>query len=157
MSIRSLNHLRGARAAVATLAGILLCLPVAFADPPADKGSASASHGKGGKPTGAYDAADDGKDKGGKQKDGDHGQGKDGQQVSECNHRANDQKLKGQERKEYVEWCTDRGARDGYDSRRFQADRSCYRDADARGLDGDFRRVAIQDCLGREQQKQKRK
>ena len=123
MNTRDIRHLLAACALTAALA------PAAFAEPPADKGkdaSASQSANKG------HDRDDDGNR---------------GQVVSECNHRANAKELKGKERKEYVEWCTDRGERYQYDERRYTQDRSCYRGADEKSLSGDLRSVFIQECL----------
>jgi hypothetical protein len=113
--------------AVSILA-LVLAPAIGYSDPPSDKDKA----------TGADKSAvhaDAGKDV-------NHGQ-----IVSECNHRANERNLKGQDRKEWVEWCEDRGNRYAYDSRRFDDDRSCYRRADEKGLSGDRRRAWINDCL----------
>ena len=83
--------------------------------------------------------------------DGRQGQGADksnhGQVVSECNHRANERKLKGQDRKEFVEWCESRGARYGYDDNRYGRERECYRKADNKGLKGDKRQKFLANCL----------
>jgi hypothetical protein len=156
--------------AVLTL-GLLLS-PAAFADPPADKGKgqsaaqpagqgdknqsshdhgheSDASAGKGndksknksrGDPDNWYDPYDD-KYQGSKS-DANHGQ-----RVSECNHRANSKQVKGQERKEYVEWCIDNGERYKYDDRRWTSSRTCYQKADDRNLSGDARRLYINSCL----------
>ncbi len=72
-----------------------------------------------------------------------------GQVVSECNHRANERNLKGQDRKEWTEWCEDRGGRYNYDYKRYSSDRNCYQKADNKGLSGDKRRKFINDCLDR--------
>jgi len=93
---------------------------VVVADPPADKGNDK-----------GYD-------------DSNHGQ-----VVSECNHRANERNLKGQDRKEWTEWCEERGSRNNYDYRRYSTDRNCYQKADNKGLTGDKRRKFINDCLDR--------
>lgn len=151
MNSPRITHLLAALALTAVL------VPPAFAEPPADKGkgqgaSASQPHGTGQpKADTAGAKSDDAKAKGeahmddkGKAHDDD---GNHGQVVSECNHRANDKNLKGKERQDYVEWCTDRGEHYKYDDRRYDQDRSCYRKADDKGLSGDFRRVFIQDCL----------
>jgi hypothetical protein len=112
-------------------------VPVALADPPADKGN------KGGKSQ-QYDERKD-----------DHGESKGkgddnrGSVVSECNHRANERNLKGQDRKEWTEWCEERGSRNNYDYRRYSTDRTCYQKADSRGLSGDQRRKFLNDCLDR--------
>lgn len=145
----------------------MLLSPVVHAGPPADKGQGAAhsSQGKGNK-GGADETYDDrnGEKGKGNQKDSqkshdddrygdDRDDGNHGQRVSECNHRANERSLKGQDRKEFVEWCVDRGDRYQYDDRRFTQDRSCYRRADEKGLSGDFRRVFISDCLQRQEKK----
>lgn len=75
------------------------------------------------------------------------GQPNHGQVVSECNHRANERKLKGQERKEFTEWCESRGARYGYDDNRYSRERECYRKADSKGLMGDKRPKFLANCL----------
>jgi hypothetical protein len=72
-----------------------------------------------------------------------------GSVVSECNHRANERNLKGQDRKEWTEWCEERGSRHNYDYRRYSTDRNCYQKADSKGLSGDQRRKFINDCLDR--------
>jgi hypothetical protein len=124
-----MRNIPGSKYLIRALALGLLLAPVAFAEPPADKGKAAAA------------AHDDDKDR------PDDGDGNRGQVVSDCNHRANEKGLKDKERQQYVEWCTDRGERYKYDDRRYDQDRSCYRRADERGMSGDFRRVFIQDCL----------
>jgi hypothetical protein len=120
----------GSKYLIRALALGFLLAPVAFAEPPADKGKAAAA------------AHDD--DKSGNK---DRYDGNRGQVVSDCNHRANEKNLNGKERQQYVEWCTEHGERYKYDDRRYDQDRSCYRRADERGMSGDFRRVFIQDCL----------
>jgi hypothetical protein len=72
-----------------------------------------------------------------------------GQVVSECNHRANQRNLKGQDRKQWVEWCTDHGQRFSYENKRWSDDRTCYQKADNRNLSGDARRAFVRDCLSR--------
>lgn len=149
----------------ATFAACVLALvlaPVALAGPPADKGKpVSAAQGQGqgqgsGKSqadehAGAHDAGAKGAS-GDKGKESAHDDADNhGQAVSECNHRANDKKLKGKERQEYLEWCTDHGERAKYDDRRYDQDRSCYRRADEKGLGGDFRRVYIKECLQKQE------
>ena len=122
---------QGIRHLLATIALSAVLAPVAYAEPPADKGkNANAAVNR------------------------DHETGDDdsrGQVVSECNHRANNKELKGKERQEYLEWCTDHGERHRYDDRRYDQDRSCYRKADDKGLSGDFRRVFVQDCLRKQE------
>lgn len=86
----------------------------------------------------------------------DKGQGKDGykgganhgQVVSECNHRANERNLKGQERKDFTEWCQSRGARYKYDYNRYDGERNCYQKANNKGLSGDKRANFLDKCLG---------
>ena len=56
-------------------------------------------------------------------------------------------KLQGADRQDYVEWCTERGARHQYDDRRFDLDRACYRRAADKDLAGDARRAFIEKCL----------
>jgi len=70
-----------------------------------------------------------------------------GQVVSECNHRANERKLKGQDRKEFTEWCESRGAQYGYDDNRYSRERECYRKADNKELKGDKRQKFLANCL----------
>jgi psiF repeat len=121
---------------------------VVLADPPADKGKSAQSggeqHGKSGQQgkgeSNEYRYYDDNK-KGSDSKDN-HGQ-----VVSECNHRANERNLKGQDRKEWTEWCEERGSRHNYDYKRYSSDRNCYQKADNKGLTGDKRRKFINDCL----------
>jgi hypothetical protein len=73
-----------------------------------------------------------------------------GQVVSECNHRANGRKLKGQDRNDFVEWCTDSSERHGFEDRRWDGDRNCYQKADKKGLSGDKRKKFVRDCLDRQ-------
>jgi hypothetical protein len=147
--------MRNVRHFLVALAMGLVLAPVAFADPPADKGKgANAAQAKGGgkpqadtsyeDPKGKYDDKGRYDDKGKHydDKDGNHGQ-----VVSECNHRANQKNLKGKDRKEYVDWCTDNGAHAKYDDRRYDSERSCYRRADEKGLSGDTRRKFLNECL----------
>jgi hypothetical protein len=125
MNTQGIRHLLAAIALSAVLA------PVAYAEPPADKGkNANAAANR------DHETADDDSR---------------GKVVSECNHRANTKELKGKERQEYLEWCTDHGERHRYDDRRYDQDRSCYRKADDKGLSGDFRRVFVQDCLRKQE------
>ena len=138
------------RLLVVMLSGLLIA-PVALADPPADKGkvtSPAQAVRENGKPSPASQDRhhEDGDSNGKGTADDNHGQ-----VVSECSHRANQKSLKGKDRKEYVEWCTDRGESYKYDDRRYDRDRSCYRKAEEKGLSGDFRRVFIQDCLRRQE------
>jgi hypothetical protein len=125
MNTQGIRHLLAAIALSAVLT------PVAYAEPPPVKGkNANAAVNRD-----HETAQDDNR----------------GQVVSECNHRANTKELKGKERQEYLEWCTDHGERHRYDERRYDQDRSCYRKADDKGLSGDFRRVFVQDCLRKQE------
>lgn len=72
-----------------------------------------------------------------------------GQVVSECNHRANERKLKGKDRKHFVEWCTERGERYRFDDRRYSYDKDCYQRADSKGLSGTARMVFVADCAAK--------
>lgn len=75
-----------------------------------------------------------------------------GQVVSECNHRANDRKLKGTDRKHFVEWCTERGERYSFDDRRYKYDEDCYDRADRKNLSGLKRVTFIADCSAKRDQ-----
>lgn len=121
---------------------LTLSTTTVFADPPSDKGKdKSAQQGNSGQQgKGDDDHYDDRYDD--KDKNSNHGQ-----IVSECNHRANERNLKGKDRKEWTEWCEDRGSRHNYDYRRYSSDRNCYQKADNKGLTGDKRRKFINDCL----------
>jgi hypothetical protein len=72
-----------------------------------------------------------------------------GQVVSECNHRANEKNLKGQDRKDFVEWCESRGARYRYDDKRYDGDKNCYQKANNKGLTGDKRANFLEKCFGK--------
>jgi hypothetical protein len=135
------------RILILALAAVLLA-PVANSDPSQGKGQDQGqSQGQG---------QAQGNDKG---KDQDQGKGDDngkpsnaaqdnqGQAVSECNHRANERHLKDQERHDFVEWCTDRSQRHGFDDRRWDGDRNCYQKADKKGLSGDDRKKFVRKCL----------
>ena len=137
MNNQGIRHLLAAFALATVLA------PVAFAEPAVKGKNANATQPVG-KNANATQPVN--KDHDEHADDGNHGQ-----VVSECNHRANEKKLKGKERQDYVEWCTDHGERHHYDDRRYDQDRSCYRKADDKGLSGDFRRVFIQDCLRKQE------
>jgi hypothetical protein len=121
--------------ALAVLA--LFSLP-ALADPPSDKGQ-----GKGQSAAQQGQSAEHGPPAQQGQNDLNHGQ-----VVSECNHRANDRNMKGQDRKQWVEWCEERGSHYKYDDRRWSAERNCYQRADAKSLSGDKRRHFLNECLG---------
>ena len=111
----------------AAIALALVFAPTAFADPPANKGKDNGNNNGNGNGNGANH----------------------GQVVSECAHRANQRNLKGQERKEWTEWCEDRGGKYNYDYNRYGSERNCYQKADNKGLSGDKRRKFINDCLDR--------
>jgi hypothetical protein len=87
---------------------------------------------------------DKGKDKG---KDAYQDDANRGQVVSECNHRANARNLKGQDRKDYTEWCESRGARYKYDDNRYSGERNCYEKANKKGLSGDKRANFLDKCF----------
>ena len=122
---------KGIRRLLAVLALGVVLAPVALAEPPPDKAK---SRGANAAPV-KNDTVD----------------GNSGQVTSECNQRANQKQLKGQDRKEYVEWCTDQGERYQYDDRRYDQDRTCYRKAEERGLSGEVRRVFVQECLRKQE------
>ena len=127
---------------LATLAlAVALLSPPVYADPPAGKGKDKDNTSQP-----YYDDRHEGK------QGYDNDAKNHGQKVSECNHRANERNLKGQDRKEFVEWCTDYGDRYKYDQRRFDSDRSCYRKAEERALSGDKRRAFIEECLRKQEQ-----
>lgn len=71
-----------------------------------------------------------------------------GQVVSECNHRANEKNLKGQERKDFTEWCESRGSRYKYDYGRYDGEKNCYQKANNKGLTGDKRQNFLEKCFG---------
>jgi hypothetical protein len=87
----------------------------------------------------------------GKDKDHYNDQHKDGQNhgqvVSECKHQANQRNLKGQDRKDYTEWCESRGARYKYDDKRYSGERNCYQKADNKGLSGSKRANFLDKCF----------
>jgi len=87
-------------------------------------------------------------DKGNKSSDNQGGdKSNHGQVVSECNHRANERNLKGQDRKDFTEWCESRGGRYRYDDDRYSRERDCYRNADKNGLTGDKRQKFLGQCF----------
>ena len=55
--------------------------------------------------------------------------------------------LKGKERQDFVDWCTDSSERHGFYDWRWNEDRSCYQKADNKGLSGDQRRDFIRRCV----------
>ncbi len=147
------------RQAVAALVVAVALAPAALADPPSDKGKDANLPGGMSPDSRAARAMErddrDRDDRDGRKLHEFDGYREDqlknhGQAVSACNHRANQRNMKGQARREWVEWCVDRGERHKYDDRRYADDRSCYRKANERNLSGDFRRVFILDCLERE-------
>jgi hypothetical protein len=90
-------------------------------------------------------------DKGkGKDKDSYGADANQGQVVSECNQRANERNLKGQDRKDFVEWCESRGARYKYDDRRYDGERNCYQKANNKGLAGEKRADFLEKCFGKD-------
>jgi hypothetical protein len=133
----------------ATIALAVALSTAAFANPPAGKGppeGAGPQSQPQGQGEGKGHADDYRRDNNDYRNDG----GKDdnhGQVVSECNHRANERNLKGHDRKEWTEWCEERGTRHSYDYNRYSTDRKCYQKADNKGLNGDKRRKFINDCL----------
>jgi hypothetical protein len=132
--------------ACAAIALSLALSPTVFADPPADKGPQGQSQAK---PQGQSNGKNDAPNyQDNRYDDKNKVASNHGQVVSECNHRANERNLKGQDRKEWTEWCEERGSRHNYDYRRYSADRNCYQKADNKGLSGDKRRKFINDCLG---------
>jgi hypothetical protein len=64
-----------------------------------------------------------------------------GQSVAECNHRANERDLKGQERRDFVERCAG-------EERSDNAYRECYARASERGLRNAERREYVESCMG---------
>jgi hypothetical protein len=84
----------------------------------------------------------------GKSKDHGKADSPQGQVVSECNHRANDKNLKGQERKDFVEWCESRGAHHKYDDKRYDGEKTCYQKANNKGLTGEKRANFLEKCFG---------
>lgn len=87
---------------------------------------------------------DKGKDK---DKDAYKGDSNHGQVVSECNHRANERNLKGQDRKDFTEWCESRGGRYKYDYGRYDGEKTCYQKANNKGLSGDKRQNFLEKCF----------
>ena len=83
----------------------------------------------------------------GKGKDKGHDPSNHGQVTSECNQRANDKNLKGQERKDYVEWCQSRGARYGYKDDDYKRKRGCYQSVFDKMLGGEKRQSYLDECL----------
>jgi hypothetical protein len=130
----------------------IICIAVAVfaaglvqADPPAGKGQGNPqAQGQGqghGQAQGQGSAGDYDDHDGGKSQDNK------GQVTSDCNHLANQRNLKGQERKQWVEWCQDRGGAYHYDDNRWKSERSCYQKADDKGLSGDKRKKYLKNCF----------
>jgi hypothetical protein len=102
---------------VVALAGFMAA-PGVYADPPPGKGKGADKSQQSGSDV-EYAYPEDAGGKGGKNGKGNndergndndqHGKSGDvdnhGQRVSECNHRANERKLQGRDRKEFVDWC----------------------------------------------------
>jgi hypothetical protein len=120
-----------------------LLMPAAQADPGNSQGKGqgqSQSKGQGQGQQGQYNPQGNGQS-------GNVGKDNHGQVVSECNHRANDRNLKGKERQDFVDWCTDSSERHGFYDWRWNDDRSCYQKADNKGLSGDQRRDFVRRCV----------
>ena len=80
-----------------------------------------------------------------------HRQGQNhGQVVSECKHQATQRNLKGQDRKDYTEWCQSRGGRYQYDYNRYGSEKTCYQRANNKGLKGDKRANFLDKCFAGE-------
>ena len=60
---------------------------------------------------------------------------------------ANQRNLKGQDRKDYTEWCQSRGARYQYDYNRYGSESNCYQRANNKGLKGDKRANFLDKCF----------
>ena len=144
-----MKSLRQSFGALALALAVSLAVPaVVQADPPAGKGKDQGAQ------SGGYEQPGNSNKQGKGDGDGDKGRygGDDsnhGQVVSECSRRANERNLKGKDRKEWTEWCEERGSRHDYDYGRYSTDRNCYQKADNKGLSGDKRRKFINDCLDR--------
>jgi hypothetical protein len=160
-----MNTIRSLPFAAAALALTLLAAQPVAADPPAEKGNpqsqkATPAPGGAGKSGDAHERDADaaksrdaaaGQASGKRQQAHDHGDDPNhGRVVSECNHRANERNLQGKDRKQFTEWCIERGERHQYDDKRYREERSCYQRADDRRLSGDARRFFILDCLTRQ-------
>ena len=139
-----MHNFRQACASIAlALTVSLAASSVVLADPPPGKGKDKGAQ------SGGYEQQGKEGNEGKKGKDGYGDDSNHGNVVSECNHRANERNLKGKDRKEWTEWCEERGSRNNYDYRRYSTDRNCYQKADNKGLTGDKRRKFINDCLDR--------
>jgi hypothetical protein len=100
-------------------------------------------HGKGqGQSQDYHYGHDDGKDQAGYDDKSNHGQA-----TSECNHQASSRNLKGQERKDFVEWCESRGARHKYDYSRYGSEKNCYQKANNKDLKGEKRTNFLNKCF----------
>ena len=71
-----------------------------------------------------------------------------GQTVSECNHRANERNLKGQDRKDFVDWCVARNQ--SYSDAQGNRYSECNARANERRLEGDARRDFLEWCVDRD-------
>ena len=70
-----------------------------------------------------------------------------GQGVSDCNHRANLQQLKGPERKDFVDWCTSRDEAAGIDQKRDRYS-ECYARMTDRNMSDADRSQYRRNCAG---------
>jgi hypothetical protein len=111
-----------------------------------DKGQGQGK-GKGQEQAQDYRYDDLGEDGKGRAKKSDDGPQNKGQVTSECNQRANDKNMKGQDRKDYVEWCESRGVGYKYDDKRYGNERNCYQRANDKNLRGDDRANFLRRCL----------
>jgi hypothetical protein len=66
--------------------------------------------------------------------------------VSDCDHRANVQDLKGQERKDFVDWCASRDQTAAGDSRQPDRFSECYARMTDRKLSGVDRGQYLRNC-----------
>jgi hypothetical protein len=69
-----------------------------------------------------------------------------GRAVSDCNQRANVQDLKGQERKDFVEWCT--GRDNAANDEIWERYSECYARMTDQGLSDADRRQYVRNCAG---------
>src|SRR5262245_34545731 len=72
-----------------------------------------------------------------------------GQAVSDCNQRASARNLKGQDRKDFVDWCVARS--DPFDDSQGNRYSDCNARANQRGLRNEERRDFIDWCVGRDE------
>ena len=71
-----------------------------------------------------------------------------GQSVPDCNHRANLQRLDGQERKDFVDWCTSRNEAAG-EGEQFDRYGECYSRMADRELSDAQQNQYLLNCAGR--------